>query len=330
MASWLVTGASGFLGRHVVGALQSQDEDLAHGENRVIVLGRRCPSGWPDADFVAADLHDSGGLRQAIQEIAPDYVVHTAGKTPPAPDPELYRTNFWGTMHLLSALRPLSKRVRVVLSGSAAELGNVDPAALPVAETHPCDPRNAYGRSKWLATVGGLADRSELEVLVARVFNPIGPGLPETQAFGRFAARLSEPGASPLQLSVGDLDARRDFVDVRDVARAMIALALRGRKRLVYHVGTGESHKVGDGLDFLIKLSGRAVQVQIDASLGNRRGPADSRADISRIIAHTGWKPRISWQESLTDLWREAVLHGPLTTISQESAGQPASVHHAA
>jgi len=330
MAIWLLTGASGFVGRHVLDVLRAQDEERAHGENRVVVLGRRCPSGWPDAHFVAADLHDSAGLREAIGQVAPDFVVHTAGQTPPAPDEELYRANFWGTMHLLSALRPLGKPVRVVLSGSAAELGSVDSAALPVDETHRCDPRDAYGRSKWLATVGGLADRSELEVLVARVFNPIGPGLPETQAFGRFAARLSEPGPDPVQLSVGDLDSRRDFIDVRDVARATIALALHGRKRLVYHVGTGQSHRVGDGLDFLIGLSGREVRVQVDPNLRNRRGPADSRADISRIVAHTGWGPRISWQESLADLWREAASHVHSISISQESAGQPASVHHAA
>ncbi len=330
MAIWLLTGASGFVGRHVLDVLQAQDEELAHGENRVVVLGRRCPSGWPDADFVAADLQDPAGLRRAIGQIAPDFVVHTAGKTPPAPDDELYRANFWGTMHLLHALQPLRKPVRVVLLGSAAELGSVDSADLPVGENHPCDPRDAYGRSKWLATVGGLADRSDLEVLVARVFNPIGPGLPETQAFGRFAARLSEPGPDPLPLSVGDLNSLRDFVDVRDVARATIALALHGRKRLVYHVGTGESHKVGDGLDLLIKLSGRAVQVEVDPSLENRRGPADSRADISRIVAHTGWRPRIAWQESLADLWREAAGHEPSITIVQESAGQAESVHHAA
>jgi len=311
MAIWLLTGANGFVGRHVANALRAHDEELKKGEHKVVVLGRRGPSGWPDADFVAADLHDSAGLRQAIQRIEPDFVVHTAGKTPPAPDAELYRTNFWGTMHLLHALRPLRKPVRVVLSGSAAELGNVDPADLPVDETYRCDPRDAYGRSKWMATVGGLADRAELEVLVARVFNPVGPGLPETQAFGRFAARLAEPGIGPLQLAVGDLEARRDFVDVRDVARAMIALALRGRKRHVYHVGSGQSRAVGEGLEFLINLSGRAVQVQVDPSLRKRHGPADSRADISRIVAHTGWQPRISWQDSLGDLWRDAADRDP-------------------
>ena len=87
-----------------------------------------------------------------------------------------------------------------MLSGSAAELGLVDAAKLPVNETHACNPIDAYGRSKWLATVGGLSERAPLEVMVARVFNPIGPGTPPTQALGRFAARLNDPGPDPLEL----------------------------------------------------------------------------------------------------------------------------------
>ena len=108
----------------------------------------------------------------------------------------------------------------------------------------------------------GLSECVPLEVMVARVFNPIGPGTPVSQALGRFASRLAEPGPDPLELAVGDLDSRRDFIDVRDVARAMVELAQRGRPGLVYHVGTGQSHRVGDGLDRLVQLSGRSSSAQ--------------------------------------------------------------------
>ena len=245
-------------------------------------------------------------LRAAIERIAPDVVVHTAGRTPPAPDEELYRANFWATVHLLSALRSLRKTVRVILSGSAAELGPVDLAHLPVKESYACDPVDSYGRSKWLATKGGLSECSPLEVMVARVFNPIGPGTPANQALGRFASRLAEPAPGPLDLSVGDLDSRRDFIDVRDVARAMLELARRGQPGLVYHVGTGRSQRVGDGLERLVQLSGRAVRLSADPELYDRRGPVDSRADIERITKHTSWRPQISWEESLVDLWNFA------------------------
>ncbi len=171
------------------------------------------------------DLNDPAGLREALGRVAPDVVIHTAGKTPPAADEELYRANFWSTSHLLGALRGMRKPMRVVLAGSAAELGPVDPAKLPVAEDYAADPVDAYGRSKLMATRSGLAERGPLEVVAARIFNVIGPGLPATQAFGAFAARLAKPGPDPMELPVGSVETRRDFVDVRDVARALIALA---------------------------------------------------------------------------------------------------------
>jgi GDP-4-dehydro-6-deoxy-D-mannose reductase len=320
MAVWLVTGATGFVGRHVLAALQAGVAGSADSAPQLVVLGRRCPQSWPRENFISADLTAAGDIRQAIAQAAPDFVIHTAGKTPPAPDDELYRANFWATIHLLSALRLSQKPVRVVLSGSAAELGPVDTGQLPVDETYRGYARDAYGRSKWLATSAGLAERGPLEIVVARVFNPIGPGTPPTQALGRFADKLADPGPDPLDLEVGDLDVRRDFVDVRDVARAMIALALAGRAGLVYNVGTGQSRRVGDGLERLIHLSGRTVRVRVDPALQARRGPPDSRASITRIVSQTTWRPAISWDQSLSDLWNEVVARKQPTRIDHEAA----------
>jgi nucleoside-diphosphate-sugar epimerase len=305
MTTWLITGATGFLGRHVLGALDAELAKTERLADRVYVLGRRCPGGWPEERFVRADLDDPEGLREAIRRIAPDQVIHTAGRTLPAADDDLYRSNFWATIRLFNALRSLNRPVRVTLAGSAAELGAVPASELPVAETRSCNPNDAYGRSKWMATVAGLAERPPLEVSVARVFNPIGPGLPQTQAFGEFAAQLLAQGAEPLPLLVGNLEIRRDFIDVRDVARAMVAVALRGRSRLVYHVGTGQSRPVGDGLNTLIHLSGRSVKLCIDPRRGHRKAPVDSRANISRIMDHTGWTPTIPFEQSIHDLWKE-------------------------
>ncbi len=309
MALWLVTGATGFVGRHVVEALTLGVEGHRDTDAEVILMSRRQPEGWPEERFLAADLNDSAALRECLRQFAPDYVIHTAGRTPPAEDDELYRANFWSTTHLLAALRSLNKPCRVVLSGSAAELGPVEDAHLPVSEDYAGYPVDAYGRSKHLATLRGLSERPPLEVVVARVFNPIGPGTPPTQAFGQFAARLGDPGPDPLELTVGDLESRRDFIDVRDVARAMIALAQRGQPGQVYHVGTGQSHRVGDGLEILVRLSGRAVQIRVDPTQKGRRGPSDSRASIARIVAQTGWAPRIAWEQSLDDLWRDVQTH---------------------
>jgi nucleoside-diphosphate-sugar epimerase len=305
MAVWLVTGGNGFVGRHVLEALSAGLPGIPQSETEVIALGRRRAADGEGHRFVEAELNDPEGLREALRGLAPDYVIHTAGKTPPAADDELYRANFWSTTHLLAALRGLGKPMRIVLAGSAAELGPVAEADLPVGEDYAAEPVEAYGRSKLLATRGGLAERPPLEVVAARIFNVIGPGLPATQAFGAFAARLAEPGPDPVDLPVGRLDTRRDFIDVRDVARAMIALALQGRSGRVYHVGTGESRAIAEGLTFLIRSSGRSVVERPDPALLRRPGPVDSRAAIGRIVAETGWQPRIGFEESLRDLWRE-------------------------
>jgi GDP-4-dehydro-6-deoxy-D-mannose reductase len=309
MPVWLVTGGTGFLGQHLVEAV---------GERRVsgvdiVLLGRRPPQQPRAHAFLAADLNDPPSVDRAVAAVAPDVVFHLAGRTPPAAPEEWYRGNTLATVHMLDALRSLGRPVRVVLAGSAAELGPIAARDLPVAEDYPCRPADSYGLSKWLATVAGLAARPPLEVVVARIFNPIGPGLPHSQAFGRFAAALAEPGPDPLRLVVGDLDSRRDFIDVRDVARALVALAEQGKPGTIYHVGTGESHRVGDGLEHLIRRSGRTVQVEVSPEVAADRGtgPSDSRADIRRIVATTGWRPAIEWHKSLDDLWSESRRWAP-------------------
>ena len=299
MPTWMVTGGSGFLGRHLLDRL-ANFEDV-----EVVTIGRRPPDSLPVGRFVAADLEESGRLAEVVAEIAPAVVFHLAGRTPPASSDLLHRSNTMATVHLLDALRASGRPARVVLVGSAAELGPVSIADLPVGEGYPCHPADAYGLSKLLATTAGLASRPPLEVVVARVFNPIGPGLPASQALGRFAAELAR-GDGPIRLLVGDLDARRDFVDVRDVAAALVTLADRGRAGRVYHVGTGRSERVRDGLERLMALSGREVSVERDPAFTKSRGPVDSRADVGRIVDEVGWRASIHWETSLADLWVEA------------------------
>ncbi len=297
MASWLLTGGNGFLGKHVLDLLaRTPGTDF-------FTIGRRRPAGLAKDRFIEADLSDFEAIRSGLSGFAADFVIHTAGKTPPASDEDLYRANFDATRNLLAALRAIGHPMRVVLSGSAAELGPVEESRLPVDEDYPASPDNVYGRSKWMATRIGLAEEPPLQVVAARIFNPIGPGTPSNQALGAFAARLATSGPEPIDLPVGDLKARRDFVDVRDVAAALIALARKGRPGHLYHVGTGRSRTVAEGLDLLIAMSGRSVNVREDPALVRRTGPADSRAEIRKIVHETGWEPRIPFEESLRALW---------------------------
>jgi GDP-4-dehydro-6-deoxy-D-mannose reductase len=303
MPRWLVTGGTGYLGRWVLERLRA-----AGLEGSTFVLGRRRPASWPESGYVACDLLDHESVRDGVAYACADYVIHAAGRTPPSDAETLYRTNTFGTDVLLRALENTGRRARVVVLGSAAELGPVPERWLPASETTPCRPADAYGLSKWAATRLALAGGAGLDVMVARVFNLIGPGMPANQALGRFARVLAAaPRGAEIGLDTGELSARRDFVDVRDAAEAVFEIALRGRGGRVYHIGTGCSRSIGEGLDILTSLSGLRVTLR---AAGGRRGPADSRADIGRIVREIGWQPTTSWERSLGDLWSEEAGRG--------------------
>jgi GDP-4-dehydro-6-deoxy-D-mannose reductase len=303
MPGWLVTGGAGFLGRFLLDTLKQSGQD-----SQTLVLGRRVPEGWPSSRFLSCDLTDPKQVARAFETTQPSHILHAAGRTPPAPSDSLYRANTLASANLLAAVNALAPGARVVLCGSAAELGPVPTRLLPISEQVPCRPADPYGLSKWAATRLGLslAATRRSDVVIARVFNLVGPGMPANQALGRFARLLASSGSEPSELITGNLAAKRDFVDVRDAAAAILALASHPGANGIYHVGTGQSRSIEETLHALITISGRSVRVRVDPASRRASGPADSRSDSTRLATELGWHPRIPFETSLRDLWLEA------------------------
>nr|WP_294501900.1 NAD-dependent epimerase/dehydratase family protein [uncultured Rhodopila sp.] len=255
----LLTGATGFLGRHVAAAatdwtVTRVTRSLTASSPDEVALG---PSPWTQADFAATLLM-----------ARPDVVLHCAGVTHATDVRACLDTNAVLAAELLTAVAGMSEPPRIILVGSAAEYGIVPEDNQPVVETYPCAPRTDYAVAKYAQTLSGLAAAMRgQQVLVARLFNPVGVGMPSGLALPSFARRIAglKPGSV---MRVGDLSARRDFLDVDEAARLLLALAsMPYWPWPVVNVCSGRAYRLGDLLDGLIAASGARVGIEPDPAL---------------------------------------------------------------
>jgi nucleoside-diphosphate-sugar epimerase len=255
----LLTGATGFLGRHLVAAatdwtVTRVTRAMEASSSDELALG---PAAWTQADFAAA-----------IGTARPDVVLHCAGAAYCPDARACFDTNAVLAAELLGAVANLRQPPRVILVGSAAEYGIVPADAQPVVETHPCAPRTDYAVAKFAQSLLGFAAglRGQ-QVLVARLFNPVGVGMPSGLALPSFARQIAGPEQSTV-LRVGDLSAERDFLDVGEACRLLLALAAMSQWPWpVVNVCSGMAYRLGDLLDTLIAASGAQVRVEPDPAL---------------------------------------------------------------
>jgi GDP-4-dehydro-6-deoxy-D-mannose reductase len=318
----LITGAHGFVGGHLLELLRTE-----HPEVEVFALVRPrggAPGPRPGkATILEADIDDAPAVAAAVATARPDRIVHLAGQSRVHHswiDPgATLRTNVMGIVHLMDAVRAERLRPRVLVVGSADEYGIVGDASVPVREDTPLRPVSPYAVSKVAQGLLALeyAAPGGPEVLRTRTFPHTGPGRGEAFAESSFARQIAEVagGRRPAVLSVGNLDAVRDFTDVRDVVRAYWALLEAGagaasRPDGVYNVCSGRGVRLGDLLSRLVALAGVEVEIRQDPG---RFRPADIPVlvgDPSRLRAATGWEPRLGLDRTLGDLledWRARV-----------------------
>jgi GDP-4-dehydro-6-deoxy-D-mannose reductase len=315
----LITGVSGFVGGHMVDLLRAEAPQAeivgldSRPGNRARSLG---------IEIVKADLQDPVSVRRALEQVRPDRLVHLAAQSSPQrswEDPAgTLKTNLLGLLHLLEAARTLSLEPRLLVVGSAEEYGLVQPHQMPLREEAPLRPASPYAVSK--VAQGFLALQYALSlglpIVRTRTFHHTGPRRGEQFAESSFARQLAEieAGRRPPWVEVGNLDAVRDFTDVRDVVRAYWALLDRGAPGEVYNVCSGRGVKMTDLLEELVALSGLEVEIRVDPS---RLRPLDVPVvvgDPSRLCAATGWHASIPLSRTLRDLldhWRERVGVAP-------------------
>lgn len=312
----LVTGIRGFVGGHLAPLLLEAGYE---------VWGMTAPGEppWPGGN-VTADIRDKGATAQALVAARPDAVIHLAAQSHVGPswkNPETsFEINTLGTLNLLEGCRKLETPPRFVHVSTGEVYGQIRPQDIPLNEESPLRPVSPYAVSKTAADLlaGQYFTSYGLPVIRVRPFNHEGPGRPPAFALSDWARRLARIslGLEPPTLAVGNLEVTRDFLDVRDVARAYVLLLAKGEPGSVFVLGRGEGHSLKDLLEELIALSGCRVEVEVDPA---RFRPVDVPllvADSSRLRAATGWAPAIPMGQTLKDMyewWLAASKDAPRT-----------------
>ncbi len=304
----LITGVSGFVGRHLATALAAREDEI-HGFG----LGER-PSRPPLAGWQAGDMLDADAVRAAVAASRPDAVIHLAGQSSAAVSfehpVETYRTNAIGTWTLLDAVRQHAPRARVLIVGSG-EVYGPQPEGSRVAEAAPFRPVSPYALSKAAADAlsDAFARRHGLAVIRTRSFGHSGPGQSPTFAIPSFARQIVaiEGGRAEAVLRVGNLDVTRDLTDVREVVEAYLALLARGRAGAAYNVCRGEGVRLRDAVDRMVARARVPVRIEVDPA---RVRPADLGflvGDPEAMARDTGWRATMPLDRTLADVledWR--------------------------
>jgi GDP-4-dehydro-6-deoxy-D-mannose reductase len=291
----LVIAGGSFIGRHLCRRLR--DDGIS-----VRATGRGEELGY-------CDVGEAERVGEVIRSAGADWIFQCAAATTPDATPELmHRVHVSGTLNVLRAAVKHSPNAVVVLFGSAAEYGAVEDSNLPITEDQPTNPLTLFGASKAGQTHVALTAAAAwgLRVVVVRPFNVLGPGLPDHYLAGALTRRLLQSGASTESIGVANPYATRDFVDVRDVAGALVSIAERAvpspGEPVVYNIASGIETPVIAVARELCALQGRRPAVAAGEA-ASRSQIRRSCGDASRLRRTIGWRPRVSWRESLFDLW---------------------------
>lgn len=288
----LILGSDGFLGSNVATHLAKTNE---------VFLGTRRNSNAPNSVFV--DMLNQESILKALEEIKPEVVINCVGVVD---NTESANLNVVMTKNVLEAIVASQiKLVRIVLTGSAAEYGIVEPEDLPIKETHALNPVGNYAISKKQEIEEGLefAKRNNLPVVVARIFNPLGRGMHNKFLTSRIIGQLEEiKKGDRTTVEVFRLDSDRDYVDIRDVAEAYRVLSEGSGSHEIYNIGSGQQTSNEKIIRGLIKSMRFIDNPEIIQTSDEPEALVACQADISRMKTDFGWAPEYKIEETLDGL----------------------------
>lgn len=315
----LITGITGFVGSHLADYIlaehpevkvyglvrwRSQMENILHVRDKI--------------EFHEGDLKDIVSLNKCMAEIKPDRIFHLAAQSY-VPfswrcPTETFSINAIGQINLFEAVLSLKLSPKIHVAGTSEEYGLVHADEIPIKETNPLRPLSPYGVSKVSQDLLAWQYYKSygLRTVRSRAFNHTGPRRGEVFICSNFAKQIAEieKGKKEPVIYVGNLDAKRDFTDVRDIVHAYWLCLEKGKEGDVYNIGTGKAYSMKEILDLLISMSKVNVDFEIDRA---RLRPSDVPilfSDCTKFNKLTGWAPRIPFSQSLQDLleyWRESI-----------------------
>lgn len=315
MKKVFITGASGFAGGFLAEYLLSQGEYEIYGT----YLDEESISKSPlkgKIQFHRVDLLEASAVASLIATIMPDYIFHLAAATSPAASfkhpAETFNTNITAEVNLFEALRGNNlTSARIVIASSSEIYGYVKPEDIPVDENTPHRPANPYAVSKIAQDYLGFQYNLsyKIPIIRARPFNHVGPRQSPAFVVADFAKQIAEieKGTRDAVIRVGNLEAKRDFTDVRDIVRAYVLLIEKGIPGEAYNIGSGISRSARQILDMLLSLSTKKITIEQDPAKMRPSDIPDIVCDNRKLTSLTGWKPEIPFTttvENTLDYWR--------------------------
>nr|CBH38553.1 putative NAD dependent epimerase/dehydratase [uncultured archaeon] len=313
----LITGISGFVGSHlaefflergleVYGTIRwrSKLDNIKHIQDKV--------------RLIETDIKDAHSMQKTIDEVEPDYVFHLAAQsfvpTSWKAPSETVSANILGTVNLFEAIRNSNSDPRIQVAGSSEEYGMVFPDEIPIKETNPLRPMSPYAVSKVATDLFGYQYHQSygLKIVRTRAFNHTGPRRGEPFVTSNFAKQVAEieKGLKEPVIHVGNLNAQRDFTDVRDIVNAYWLSVHKCKFGEVYNICSGVAREIQSVFDILQGMVDVQIEVKQDPE---RMRPSDVEilmCDCSKFRERTGWVPKIAFKDTMKDLldyWRKLV-----------------------